>query len=112
MAVRLSQIKGETRTVRIDFGDEGDLNITFRPGGITPAREEELQVEEAEGRGLRALIGLLCEVIVEWDLLDENGAPFPLDVEALMQSIPADLFQQVFLAIGEAAAPGEPSAGS
>ena len=53
MAVRLSRIQGETRTVCIDFGDEGDLNITFRPGGITPAREEELRVDEAEGRRVR-----------------------------------------------------------
>lgn len=112
MAVRLSKIKGETRTIRLDFGDAGDLNIVFRPGGITPAREEELQVEDTEGRGVRAVIGLLCEIVESWDLLDDTGEPLPLDVDVVMRTIPGDLIGQIFDGMKVATTPGEASAGT
>lgn len=107
MGVKLSRITGELRTVTIPFGDDGDLNVTFRPGGITPSREEELVVEESQGRGVRAAVGLLCEVVSSWDLLDDTGTPYPLDVDLLMRTLPSDVFVMILRAIKEAGSPGE-----
>lgn len=107
MAVRLSRIKGDTRTVTLNFGEEGDLTVTYRPGVMTPAREEQLVIDEREGRGVRAVVSLLAEMVVDWDLLDDDGQPIARDVDVLMSSLPADVLVMLLDAIKRVDSPGE-----
>ena len=90
MPVRLSKTASAAKHTRIDFGDDGDLNIAWNQGRLTGARQDEITAAMKTGEA-RPLYGVLVDVVVSWDLLGDDGSPLPLDAEALYQSMPIDL---------------------
>lgn len=65
----------DTKTMRIDFGDAGDLNIEYRPNGITLDLLAKLRNAEDE----ETVVGLFFSVITSWDLQGDDGKTLPVD---------------------------------
>jgi len=84
--------------------------VTYRPGGFTPETEARLRQYADDQRGGAALVALLVDCLVEWDLLDEKGKPLPINAKAL-SSLPTLFLSRVVQAITEDMRPNLPSAG-
>lgn len=110
MPVRVSNLVRDRRTIQVPVGDEA-LTITYRPGGITPATEGRLREYSDDQRGGAALVALLADCLVEWDLLDDEGQPLPLDTKTLSQ-LPVIFLGHLAQAITEDMRPNLPSAGN
>ena len=92
MPVRVGKAVVGVKRARIDFGDDGDLNFSWRSGQMTGAQVDALQ----EMSDTLATYETLAAAIVEWDLLDEDGAPVPLDAEVLYATVPTHLASMIF----------------
>jgi hypothetical protein len=80
MPISLSHMKNDKRTLTVHyFGDE--CNVTYRPSALTPVTENALR--DAEDN--TTLIDTLAEMIVAWDVLDEEGKPLPIEADVLNQ---------------------------
>jgi len=79
--MRLADIANERQTIRIDIGG-ATLTATVNPAAITPASIARLAAQERAADPM-ILPELLAEVLVEWDLTDDDGRPYPIEVEAL-----------------------------
>lgn len=81
----------KTREVHLDFGEDGDLNLTIDPGALTPATQMKLAAAGEED------VSVFCEflpkVIRKWDLTDDAGNIIPL-TEVGIADVP-------FIALGE-----------
>lgn len=88
MPLSVSQLTGQSeRTVKLQFLGE-EINITYRPGAYTPEFEE-----------LTIFDGLL-RIVSAWDLLGDDGQPYPLTREAL-QVLPSPFLTAVWRRIAE-----------
>jgi len=110
MPVSITHLVRDRRTVTVPVGDES-LTVTYRPGGFTPETEARLRQYADDQRGGAALVALLADCLVEWDLLDEAGKPLPINAKAL-SSLPTLFLSQVVQAISEDMRPNPPSAGA
>ena len=75
MALKLSQLKNKTKTVPIFVGTEDEFTITYRLDFYTVAVEElinELTREENK-KPLSSNIDIVSDIIIDWDLVDDNG---------------------------------------
>ncbi len=110
MGVRISSLVANKRTITISVGDNA-LNITYRPGGITPETEDRLRGYADEQRGGAALVALLADCLVEWDLLDDKGKPLPVNVETLRR-LPVVFLGRIATAMTEDMRPNSTSGGN
>lgn len=118
MPVERSKIEAVLRSIRMDYFGEA-VTITYRPDGMTPAKEAELArlQREAEdhrngdgqdtqatlARNAEQLAERLAELLVSWDIV-EDGEPLPPTKENLM-TFPNALLGHIVTAIGEDLAP-------
>lgn len=123
MPMRFTDLARATKTGKLDLGGGDVIRFEFRHGLITPHfMHTLLALDESRLKGAtadegEAAVMNVCEqvarLIVEWDLLDEDGSMFPLDVERLARDIPLTvqigLLQQCLeeMGAGEASAPGD-----
>lgn len=78
MPISLSHIKNDKHTITVHyFGDE--CRVTYKPSALTPMVENALR--EAEDNSV--LIDTLCEMITDWEVLDEQNAPLPIEPDVL-----------------------------
>jgi hypothetical protein len=107
MGIRLSNVLGATAQASIEFGGEGSLEITYRPGAITPAslaRLQEAAATEADGttsaqiESVKLIVCFLADVLTSWNLLAEDDSPIGTDLDALEQ-LPFELLARVFAAV-------------
>ena len=73
--------------LRLTFeGTDGDLNITYRPNLLSRSEFRRLR-ELAESPDAEddddGIAPLLCRAIIGWDFLQEDGQPYPIDLDAL-----------------------------
>lgn len=81
MPISLKDLRNRTGTVRHEFPDgSGDLTIEFRIG----LASDEYLHKAAQGENSIA-VDALPGLIIKWDLVDEDGEPVPITVEALKQ---------------------------
>ena len=109
MPVTITHLVRDRRTVTVPVGDES-LTVTYRPSGFTPETEARLRQYADDQRGGAALVALLADCLVEWDLLDENGKPLPINAKTL-SSLPTLFLSQVVQAVTEDMRPNVMSAG-
>jgi hypothetical protein len=84
MPIRLADLTKEIRTVTKHFeGTEDTLTITYRPRAWTPSIHAALLEAIDRGRTPEALVINLSTLVVEWDLLDDDGKPIPTTPESL-----------------------------
>jgi len=109
MPVRIGKLSANTATVAVEIDGE-TLNVVYRPSGLTPETEDRLQEMVKEQRGGASLIVLLREILVSWDLLDDNDQPLPVD-ERTLRGLPITLLSRVAEAISDDMRPNPQSGG-
>ena len=92
MAVTVKGAVVGLKSARLDFGDAGDLNFTWRTGMMTGAQVDALR----ESTGSRSTYETLAAAIESWDLLGDDGQPLPLDADVLYRTVPMQLVGQIF----------------
>jgi hypothetical protein len=107
VGIKLANVlTSEVRTVSIDFGGDGPLTVTYRPGAVTPAslakartvtrdNAADTQVESVE-----LVVAFLADVLVSWNLLLDDETPVGVDVATLAQ-LPLELLVRVFAEISQ-----------
>ncbi len=110
MGIRISHLSKDRRSIVIPVGDEA-LNIVYRPGGLTPETEDRLHELTEEQRGGAALVAFLRDLIVSWDLLDDQGKPLPVD-ETTLRLLPTGFLSMMVQTIVDDMRPNLMSAGT
>lgn len=78
MPIKVSNLKNNKRTVTGEyFGDT--FEVVYRPNGLTPTIEDELR----EAASNKVLVEKICGLIVQWDVLGEDGKPLPIKPDVL-----------------------------
>jgi len=100
----------KTKRVRIPFGEDV-LEVEYRPDAVTPRMV--IQVDEAKkpAEQMRAVVEALSRILVSWDLIGEDGKPYPITKASLMD-LPLFFLAQVFQAVTEDMAVGKGSTGT
>lgn len=92
MPLELRNLKTNTATARVDYGEAGDINIVFRPENITEKTIRALDVldDRSNERDIlantKAVNTVLCQLIVSLDLT-LAGVPVPVTEEGF-ESVP------------------------
>lgn len=105
MPIKLSKIGAKTRKTTATY-DGDEVALTYRPGAFTPRVEARLSEAQEEGRVSQEVAAVLADVLVSWDVLDEDGKPLKPTAELLMD-FPIDFLVGVTEAIGEDMRPKE-----
>lgn len=118
MPIFRNRITQGTRTCVVEYFDE-KFSVTYSPGAITPAKEAELaeariaakEAQEAGetptddlARNAEILAERLSEILVSWDVVEEDGTVVPTTLEEL-KTFPNALLMHVSIAIGEDMSP-------
>ncbi|MDQ3526082.1 MAG: hypothetical protein M3451_13660 [Chloroflexota bacterium] len=95
MPINIQTLRDSSRTARINFGRDGDLNVTYFPGRINQDLVERFQVA-AEDKDYELQADIFGEIVSEWDLLqEEDGEPVPIDGEAI-RNVGALVFNEIW----------------
>lgn len=104
MPLDLGHLQTNTKALRIDYGEAGDVNVTYRPANLTETSIRQLRAIQASAttidtmeEKLAALNTLLRQLVVSWDLT-RDGVPIPLTEEALSE-VPMDVRGDIVTAI-------------
>lgn len=89
MPVRLSDLVSDTRDLAIKIAGE-TLNVTYRPSAYTPELEDATQGNFERNRSSGAAAAMLAGLLVEWDLVDDDGEVIEIEVESL-RTVPAEV---------------------
>lgn len=93
MAIKVSQLNSQKRTVEVKFGEE-TLNVTYRPNCVTPQFLDDLQ-QPKQGEAIAEAIE---KIVVEWDLLNEQGKQLAPKL-ALIKTLPIAFLMAVMAAV-------------
>lgn len=117
--MKLSDLTAKTKNITFDYEGES-VTLDVRHQLVTPkliadlALLDNLSVDSAAR--MHAISEHLAQLVAKWDVLDTDGAMFPLDVDRLAAEIPvafqARCLMAAVQAMGEAAAPETISATS
>lgn len=100
MGIKLSDIAKQTKTIGVPFGDDS-LKVTFNPNAMTPRKEAAFRAAaKEEDQASDALLGMLAETLVRWELLDDDDQAIGTTVDAL-RDVPNPIILRVLRAIGE-----------
>ncbi len=97
MPITLDNLKQDRRTCTVEYGGE-TASLTYRPSGYTPEVEDRFQTFIESSRSANGFAGFLANILVEWDVLDDNGKMFPITLEDL-RTLPARFLTSVVNAI-------------
>ena len=103
--MKLSQVLSATKTVSIDLGGES-LDVTYRPGAVTPASlarassalDASSNDQETQFAVIDLMVHFLGDVLVSWNLTDDDGNEMPTNRDSL-QLLPIEALARVFAAI-------------
>lgn len=109
MPISLAQLKGNVRTINVAYFSD-NLAVTYRPSELTPQNQSEINDKIEAGEAKNILIETLCQVMISWDVVDDEGTMLPITPETLAQA-PGPLLLAISEAIGEDARPKAKSAG-
>lgn len=87
--MKLSDLRNKTVTVPLPFGDPGDT-LVVRPNVVSSnflaefmGLDDKAATKEEITAQFDDATALLCQVVVNWDLTDEDGHPVALTPEAI-----------------------------
>lgn len=105
MGVRVGTLAKRVEDAQMRVGpEEGDVvNIRYRPGALTLGALERMnEAAQSDRFDAGALENLLKPIIVEWDLLDDDGNPLPTSREGLHQ-LPIEFIGELISVLSESA---------
>lgn len=97
------------RETTLDFGQAGTLTLRYRPPrGAEVARALTLaqQSDERPAEAFEALVDMIVDRVVQWDIVDDNGEPLPVTRETLLL-LPVDWIVRIANALQEMPREGE-----
>ncbi len=98
MALSLTDLQVSNKTFEMDFGGGKTLNITYDPNLITSDMLTDMNLGVAE------TCKILSELIIEWDLLDDDKKPI-LPTEAFFTSLKIVVMNKILTALFDDAFP-------
>ena len=99
MPIRLSQVGKQQKTATVAYDGE-TVDIVYRPGAFTPRVEARINEAQKDSTVSQELAQILSEVIISWDVLDDDGQPLPPTIDLLMD-LPLAFLSAVSVGIGE-----------
>lgn len=82
MPITLDNLKKDVRTCTVEYNGE-TAQVTYRPSGYTPEVEDRFQTYVQSSRSSNGFAEFLAGILISWDLLDDNGKEFPIELEDL-----------------------------
>jgi hypothetical protein len=67
----------------VDFGDEVTVKFVFDRNKITDAWMQTWVRLESEPDASGKLNEMLADLVVQWDVVNEDGSPYPMNAEAM-----------------------------
>jgi hypothetical protein len=108
MPIKLSNIGAKQATVTVEYLGES-AEVTYRPALLTP--RDEAKLSEMEGKAaIDEMVGQLERVLVEWDVLGDDGTPMEITAENLTD-LPSNFLLVVMQAVREDSAPNRSKRG-
>lgn len=107
---KLSHLIKDSRPLTVDF-DGQPLAIIYRPSAVTPTHHDETMDLLEKQRVGSALARTVSNILISWDLTDENGKPYPVTEKAL-RDLPMQLLSKVSVAIQDDIAPNAQKSGT
>lgn len=111
MPITISDLRADLRELSIAIEGVGMLNVTYRPSAITAEVEAALMDSLERQRPGQAVVSLLAETLVDWDLQNDDGKPLPADA-ATLRRLPLRFLMLIAEAITRDIAPNPMSAGT
>ena len=103
MPVKLSNLRENSKNIRIPFPGEGDLNVTVYPHRINQDVLDRYQAA-AQDKDYELAAEVFREFVPSWDLEGEDGETLPINGETF-QIIPTDLMNEIWDRIHESISP-------
>ena len=108
MGIKLSSLKSERKTLAVSIGEE-KLNVVYNPKAYTPEVEDAVADGFAQtGRQSRGIQSFITGLVLEWDLIDDDGTPIAPTADNL-KHIPIEIQGEVLSAIVDDMSPGKDS---
>lgn len=82
MAITIGDLTRDVRTIEIEWDGE-TMQLTYRPGAYTPEVESQFVNQMVSSLPGNAFAEMLAKLIVNWEMLDENGNEIPHDAATL-----------------------------
>jgi hypothetical protein len=102
MPFSIKKVKEETRSATFEVGDQTG-EVSFYPKRFT----KSLLNQAAEsGDNIDQLIAILVPLIASWDVVDDDGNPYPITPESLAE-FPLEVLRVIQEAIFAEYLPGE-----
>ena len=101
MPIRFKDLKDKVRKVVVEWDDD-TLAVEYRPGASTVETAIALQeaIKDEDGSPTLAMVESFQEMVVSWDLLDEDDKPYPITTETL-RKLPTYFLVEIMHAIAE-----------
>jgi hypothetical protein len=114
--MRISDALAKARPLTVEF-DSDSMNITYRPSSYSVEKLEQLVEEDGSERKVapRRMIEMIQNMVISWDLLEDNGEPIDLQNTARLRQLPSSIFLTILNAVKADQSAGEaerPSAAS
>lgn len=116
--MKLSDLTSATKVVTLEYAGNS-IDLTVRTAVITTRFITEMAKFDVPATGAAAVAAqlsevpaILCRLVAAWDVIGDDGKPFPLEPERVAETIPLEFMTAVIRAAtatstaGEAAAPG------
>lgn len=102
MPLSVKKLSDIRRTVAIPF-DGDTLHVTYRLSALNSGLADWLEQHGEERRSMQRWIE---RVVVDWDILEDDGQHLPVALEAMDRyEIPTSLFTLIFQYVAEDASP-------
>ena len=82
MPIRLGDLRKERKRVTFPFAGD-TVTLVYTTGAVTPELEARAFAIDDDHHYLGGLADLLTEILVEWDVLGDDGRPLPITREQI-----------------------------
>lgn len=97
MPITLSDIKRDVRTTEVEYDGEV-MEFSYKPSGYTEVVEDQFVGNMRGSYPVKAYVKLLANMLISFDLLDENGNALEPTNE-LLSVLPSRFLEAMFNAI-------------
>lgn len=102
MALKISNLAADERTVSFVYAGE-DVTIVYRPSKFTPSIAAAAE-GVAEQEVIERLVGRLADMLVRWDVLDDDGSELPTS-EDVIRELPFRFLNTIIMRVAEDSRP-------